>query len=37
MSKKKTTVMIVMLFIAELFVMITRNSLINALPDNDEN
>ena len=37
MSKKKTTVMIAMLFIAELFVMITRNSLINALPDNDDN
>lgn len=37
MSKKKTTVMIVMLFIAELFIMITRNSLINTLPDNDDN
>lgn len=35
MSKKKTTVMIVLLFIAELFVMITRNSLINTLPDNN--
>ena len=37
MSKKKTTVMIVMLFIAELFIMITRNSLIDTLPDNDDN
>lgn len=37
MSKKKTTIMIVMLFIAELFIMITRNSLINTLPDNDDN
>lgn len=35
MSKKKTTVMIVMLFIAELFVMITRNSLIDTLPDHN--
>ena len=35
MSKKKTTVMIVMLFLAELFVMITRNSLIDTLPDHN--
>ena len=35
MSKKKTTVMIVMLFIAELFVMITRNSLIDTLPEHN--
>lgn len=35
MSKKKTTVMIVLLFLAELFVMITRNSLIDTLPDHN--
>ena len=35
MSKKKTTVMIVLLFLAELFVMITRNSLIDTLPDDN--
>lgn len=36
MSKKKTTIMIVLLFLAELFVMITRNSLIDMLPDKNE-
>lgn len=35
MSKKKTTVMIVLLFLAELFVMITRNSLIDTLPEHN--
>ena len=35
MSKKKTTDMIVLLFLAELFVMITRNSLIDTLPDHN--
>lgn len=37
MSKKKTNIMIVLLFIAELFIIITRNSLIDTLPDNDDN
>ena len=37
MSKKKTTVMIVLLFLAELFIMTARNSLIDMLPDNEDN
>ena len=35
MSKKKTNIMIVLLFLAELFIMITRNSLIDTLPDHN--
>lgn len=35
MSKKKTTIMIALLFLAELFIMITRNSLMDMLPDHD--
>lgn len=35
MSKKKTTIMIALLFLAEIFIMITRNSLMDMLPDHD--
>ena len=35
MSKKQTTIMIVLLFLAEIFIMITRNSLMDMLPDHD--
>lgn len=37
MDKKKTKIMIAFLVIAELCVMIARNSLIDPLLDTDEN